>query len=162
MKKDRRQHFSLPAKTAHQQAMNTAVRILTYRDHSKYELKQKLQQRGFESKVINTVILECERFNYIDDKRTAQVYISQLKRKCFGKRYIRAALKRKRLGGATTENILLENYPEADELENAGKLLEKKMEAFKREADLKKRREKMYRFLYARGFSAAVIRDIVK
>jgi uncharacterized protein YbaP (TraB family) len=33
--------------------MNTAVRILANRDHSKYELERKLQQRGFESKLIN-------------------------------------------------------------------------------------------------------------
>ena len=66
--------------------MNAAARILTYRDHSKYELRQKLRQRGFTSKVIDTVMVECERFGYIDDKRTARIYILQLKRKCFGKR----------------------------------------------------------------------------
>ncbi len=162
MKEDRRRNYSTPAKTSHQQAMNTAVRILTNRDHSKYELKQKLQQRGFESNVINTVIVECERFNYINDKRTADVYISQLKRKGFGKRYIRKALRKKRLSGTAIENILQKNYPEADEHENAGKLLEKRMKMFEREADLKKRREKMYRFLYSRGFSATLISALIR
>ena len=162
MKEDRRKEISTPAKTSHQQAMNTAVRILTNRDHSKYELKQKLQQRGFGSKVINTVILECERFNYINDKRTAHVYISQLKRKGFGKRYIRMALKKKRLGGTAIENILQENYSEDDELENAGRLLGKKMDTFGREADLKKRRDKIYRFLYSRGFKAEIIADVIR
>jgi len=162
MTDDRRQINSNPAKISHQQAMNTAVRILTHRDHSKFELRQKLRQRGFTSKVIDTVMVACERFNYINDHRTARVYISQLKRKCFGKRYIRMALKKKRLSGKAIENILLENYPEADEHENAGKLLEKKMETFEREADLKKRREKIYRFLYSRGFSPALIRELVK
>jgi regulatory protein len=103
MKEDRRQTFSTPAKTSHQQAMNTAVRILTNRDHSKFELKQKLQQRGFGNTVINTTIAECERLHYIDDLRTAHAYILQLKRKCFGKRYIRMALKKKRLSGAAIE-----------------------------------------------------------
>jgi regulatory protein len=166
MKADGRQNFSTPDKASRQQAMNTAVRILTSRDHSKYELKQKLQQRGFGSKVINTVIVECERLNYINDTRTADIYISQLKRKCFGKRYIRMALRKKRLGGTAIENILQENYSENDELENASKLLGKKMDTFEREADLKKRREKMYRFLYSRGFNPAhisyLIRNIVK
>ena len=119
--------------------MNTAARILTHRDHSKYELKQKLQQRGFASKVIDTVIGECERLNYIDDPRTAHVYISQLKKKCFGKRYIRMALRKKRLRGAVIKKILLENYTEAEEHENAGKLLKKKMKTFNREEDSKKK-----------------------
>jgi len=142
--------------------MNTAVRILANRDHSKYELKQKLRQRGFTGKDIDAVIAECERFNYINDRRTAQVYISQLKRKCFGKRYIRQALKKKRLSGAAIEKIFSENYPGADEYEHAGRLLEKKMKTFARETDLKKRSDKTYRFLYSRGFSPAVIRDLVK
>jgi regulatory protein len=162
MKEDSRQNFSTPAETFHRQAMNTAVRILTNRDHSKFELKQKLQQRGFESKVIDTVIVECERFNYLNDKRTADVYISQLKRKCFGKRYIKQALKKKRLSGAAIEKILSENYPGVDEYEHAGRLLEKKMKTFARETDPKKRSDKIYRFLYSRGFSPAVIRDLVK
>ena len=162
MTEDRRQNDAIPAKTSRTNAMNTAVRILANRDHSKYELKQKLRQRGFAGKVIDTVIAECERFNYINDPRTAHVYISQLKRKCFGKRYIRMALKKKRLSGIEIENNLLENYPEADERENAGKLLQKKMETFEREVDLKKRREKMYRFLYARGFSTDVIADLIR
>ncbi|MCK5204221.1 MAG: regulatory protein RecX [Desulfobacterales bacterium] len=142
--------------------MNTAARILTHRDHSKYELKQKLQQRGFASKVIDTVIGECERLNYIDDPRTAHVYISQLKKKCFGKRYIRMALRKKRLSGAVIKKILLENYTEAEEHENAGKLLKKKMKTFNREEDSKKRRDKIYRFLYSRGFNKDVITDLIR
>lgn len=162
MKEDRRQKDETPAKASHQQAMNTAVRILTHRDHSKYELQQKLQQRGFGSKVINTVIVECERFSYINDQRTADVYIKQLKRKGFGKRYIRMALRKKRLSGSAIENILQENYPEADELENAGRLLEKKMKTFEREADLKKRKDRIYRFLYSRGFKTEIIADLMR
>ena len=167
MTEERRQNFSTPVKTPHQQqVMNTAVRILTNRDHSKYELKQKLRQRGFASKVINTVIAECERLDYINDLRAAHLYILQLKRKCFGRRYVRMALKKKHLSGAGVENLLLENYPEVDERHAAGKILEKKKETFEREKDLKKRKEKIYRFLYSRGFSKYAIneltRDIVK
>ncbi len=151
-----------PIQTAPPKAMNTAVRILANRDHSKYELKQKMQQRGFASKVIDTLITECERLNYINDPRTAHVYILQLKRKCFGKRHIRMALKKKRLRGAVIEKILLENYTEAEEHENAGKLLEKKMKTFNREEDSKKRRDKIYRFLFSRGFNKEVISDLIR
>lgn len=142
--------------------MNAAVRILTYRDHSKYELRRKLQQRGFTSKVIDTVIGECERLNYIDDLRTARLYISQLKRKCFGLRHIRMALKKKHLGGVVVESILLEKYTEDEEYENAARLLQKKMKTFNREEDLRKKRDKIYRFLYSRGFNKDVITDLMR
>jgi regulatory protein len=162
MTEGRRQNFSAPTRTSRKDAMNTAVRILTYRDHSKYELKRKLQLRGFASEVIDTVIIECERLNYIDDQRTARVYISQLKRKCFGKRHIRMALKKKRLSGAVIEKILLENYTEAEDRENAGKLLKKKMKTFNREEDSNKRRDKIFRFLYSRGFNKDIIVDLLR
>jgi len=162
MTEDRRQISSDPAKGARTDAMNAAVRILTHRDHSRYELKRKLQQRGFASEVIDAVIQECERFSYIDDQRTARVYISQLKRKRFGKRYIRMALKKKRLYGAAIEEILIENYAEIEERNNTDKLMGKKMKAFNREEDLKKRRDKIYRFLYSRGFDKDVIADLIR
>ena len=162
MTEDRRQNASDPAKTARAGAMNAAVRILTHRDHSKYELKRKLQQRGFASEVVDAVIQACERLNYIDDKRTARVYISQLKRKRFGIRHIRMALKKKRLYDAATEDFLLENYANIEERKNADKLLEKKMKTFSREENLKKRRDKIYRFLYSRGFNKDIIADLLR
>ena len=162
MTEDRRQNDGTFAKTSRTKAMNTAVRILANRDHSKYELERKLQQRGFAGKFINAVMVECERFGYIDDKRTARIYILQLKRKCFGKRYIQQALKKKRLSGAAIEKILSKNYPGVDEFEHARFNVWSFIETFAREKDLKKRREKIYRFLYSRGFSPAVIRDLVK
>ena len=161
MTENRRQKFSPPAQKSNQQAMNAAVRIMTHRDHSKYELKQKLHKRGFASQVIDTVILECERLNYIDDKRTTRVYISQLKRKRFGIRHIRMALKKKRLYGTAIEDILVENYPKIEERKNADKVLEKKKKTFNREEDLKKRRDKIYRFLYSRGFNIAIISVLI-
>ena len=151
-----------PAKTAQTNAMNTAIRILAHRDHSKYELKQKLQQRGFARPVIDEVMVKCERFGYLDDQRTARIYILQLKRKGFGRRYIRLALKKKRLMGAASEKIIVENYPGEDEYKHAGRLLEKKMKTFARETDPKKRNDKIYRFLYSRGFSPAVISDLIQ
>jgi regulatory protein len=158
---NRGQHVSLPAEKSYRQAMNTAVRILTHRDHSAYELKQKLQQRGYAAKIIDAVIAQCEDFGYIDDRRTARVYILQLKRKCFGRRYVRLALKRKRLTGAAIEKIFAENYPRKDEYVHAGRLLEKK-KSFASEADPRKKNDRIYRYLYSRGFSPAVIRSLVK
>ena len=162
MTEDRRQNFKSPGKGINQQAMNAAIRILTHRDHSTFELNRKLQQRGFAAETINAVIAQCEHFGYIDDRRSARVYILQLKRKCFGKRYVRLALKRKRLMGAEIEKILSEHYPGVDEYEHAARILEKKKKTFAREADPKKRSDKIYRFLYSRGFHPAVISDLIQ
>jgi regulatory protein len=162
MTADRRQSFSNAGRTSYQKAMNTAVRILTNRDHSFYELKQKLQQRAIENEVIGAVMAECERLNYINDERTARLYISQLNRKCFGKRYIKMALKKKGLRGDAIENILLQKCSEVEERKKAARLLGKKMKASNQEKEAAKRRDNIYRFLYARGFSKDLITDLIR
>ncbi len=142
--------------------MNTAVRLLARRDHTSLEIQQKLGQRGFGREVIDRVLAECRRLDYIDDERTARMYIGQLARRGFGFRRIRLELKKKGLAGGTFENILTESNSEIDELEIARKVMLKRMKSFERVEDHQKRRDKIYRFLHARGFAESVISEILR
>ncbi len=150
------------AKSSYQKAMNTAVRLLARRDHTSLEIQQKLGQRGFGREVIDRVLAECRRLDYIDDERTARMYIGQLARRGFGFRRIRLELKKKGLAGGTFENILTESNSEIDELEIARKVMLKRMKSFERVEDHQKRRDKIYRFLHARGFAESVISEILR
>ena len=152
-------HFS---KESYRKAFNTALRLLTHRDHSKYELSQKLKQRAFENDVIEKVFLECERLDYLNDERTAQAFIDQLLRKGYGAKRIRLELKRKGLTGKRIAGILNEMLSETSELENAERVLVKNIKRFDREADRQKRKAKIFRFLYSRGFSNQVISEVIK
>ena len=146
----------------YQKAMNTAVRLLSRRDHTRLEIEQKLKQRGYNREIIQDVAAECERLNYIDDERTAKVYIRQLIRRGFGFRRIRLELNRKGLKGDRFEPIINASRLEFDEHEIANRVLQKKMKSFEREEDSKKRRDKIYRFLYSRGFSEPIISKLVR
>ena len=150
------------SKGGYQSAMNTAVRLLTRRDHTRFEIIQKLGQRGFDGGVIDRVLAECRRLDYIDDERTARVYIDQLARRGFGFRRIRFELRKKGLTGERFEIILNEHLAEIDEHEIARKVMLKKMKSFESVEDRQKRRDKMYRFLYSRGFDASVISEVMK
>ena len=145
----------------YQKAFNTALRILTGRDHSRYELTRKLKQRGFKPEDIEKAVSECVRLDYINDERTARAYISQMIRKGHGVNRIRHEMNKKRLNSQRVQNILSEIVSEADELDGAKRLLKKNISRFERESDLKKRRDKIYRFLYARGFSPDTIRKLI-
>ncbi len=90
----------------YRKALNTALRILTRRDHSKHELSQKLTARGYAGEVIDEVVSKCERFDYINDERTAQVFIRQLHRKGYGLKRIRFELNRKGLRGKHVQDVL--------------------------------------------------------
>ena len=145
-----------------QKAMNSAVRILTRRDHTRFEIEQKLKQRGYDPETIQTVVVECERLNYIDDERTAKVFIFQLARRGFGFRRIGLEMFKKGLRGDRFEQIVEESRLEIDEHGIANRELQKKMKSFEREEDHKKRKDKIYRFLYSRGFSQSVISELIR
>ena len=143
-------------------ALDTALRILTRRDHSRHELALKLKRRDFSKEDIDYAISSCEEFDYINDERTAQVYIRELKRKGYGKKRIQLELNKKGLKGARIQGILDETVSKTDELEGAERILIKHIKRFEREKDRLKRRDKIYRFLNARGFSREVIAENLK
>ena len=145
----------------YRKALNTALRVLTRRDHSKHELSQKLKARGYAEEVIDEVVSECERFDYINDERTAQVFIRQLQRKGYGRKRIRSQLNLKGLRGIHIQGILSKSISEADERQCAEKIFQKHARRFDREKDVLKRKDKIYRFLYGRGFSKTVISEII-
>ena len=145
----------------YQKVLNSALRILTARDHSKYELAQKLKQRLFAPEDIEKAISECERLDYINDERTSGVYIRQRIRKGYGLERIRHEMKKKGLRGQRIQNILCETVSDSVERESAERILKKNIKRFEREPDLKKRKDKIYRFLYSRGFSQETIRNLL-
>ena len=154
--------LSRKPETGRQHAMNAALRLLTRRDHTGFEIQQKLRQRGFAPETVRAVIAECERLNYIDDERTARIYIDQLLRRGFGFRRIAVELKKKGLQGGRFEDILEKQRAEIDEREIALRVVQKKMNSLEKEADCKKRRDKLYRFLDYRGFNRSIISELIR
>jgi len=146
----------------YRKALNTALRILTRRDHSKHELSQKLAARGHAGEVIDKVISECERFDYINDERTARVFIRRLHRKGYGRKRIRFELNLKGFRGNQIQALLSKSISDADEGQCAETIFQKHARRFDREKDILKRKDKIYRFLYARGFSKAVISEFIR
>ena len=111
---------------------------------------------------IEEAISFCDRFDYINDERTAQIYIRQLKRKGYGKKRIKLELNKKGLKGTRIQGIVDQSVSENDEREGAERLVINSIKRFEREKDALKRRDKIYRFLRARGFSQGVIAEILK
>ena len=141
----------------YRKALTTALRILTRRDHSKHELSQKLKMRGYAAETIDEVIAQCERLEYINDERTAQVFIRQMHRKGFGLKRIAFELNLKGLRGKQVQDMVSQSIPLSDERKGAQKIFQKHIRRFEREKDVSKRKDKIYRFLYGRGFSKTVI-----
>ncbi len=148
-------------KKEHKNAMNIVVRLLSRRNHTKHEIRQKLKQRGIAADVISYVISECERLSYVNDEQTGRFYIRELRSKGYGIRRIRMSMRQKGLENELVDKLLSEIHSETDEMESARRVMKKKRARFDREKDERKRREKIYRFLASRGFSSAVISQFI-
>ncbi len=144
------------------EAMQTAAWILARRSYTAHDLKAKLLQKGIPDDLLSDVIAECERRRYLNDESVAEYYFEEFKRRCYGPHYIRATMKKHGLSPELIDETFLKYKEQYDERQAANDALGKKKQTFWRETDMKKRREKMQRYLYSRGFCQEVIIETVK
>ncbi len=132
-----------------QQARETVMRLLARREHSARELRQKLQQRGYDSDVINETLAKAQELGWQSDRRFAESWIRQSVAKGNGFRKISAQAQQKGIDDDLLQSVLNEQQPDWDE-ECYQRLLRKFGETPPTE---QKQRDKMMRHLLQRGFS---------
>jgi regulatory protein len=110
--------------------------------------------------VIQTVLAECLRLNYLDDARTARTLIERFKRKGCGVYRIRHELAQRGLSGERFRDLLEKSVTPSEERELARRTLQQKLKTLSREPEHRKRMLRLQRFLRGRGFSDAVIADV--
>jgi len=76
---------------------NKSLDLLSRREHSVFELTQKLKKRYGLNKLINDVIIRLQESNLLDDQRFAEAYIKVRARKGFGPRRIDAELQQRKV-----------------------------------------------------------------
>jgi len=141
--------------------MDTAMRLLGRRAHSEKELRDKLCQRRFKEKIVYEIVVECERLQLIDDVEFARIYLQELQAKNLGPRRIRAAMAKRGI----SKEIIDESLGEGEDLDGmkkrAGEAAKSKLLSLRREKDPKKKREKLIRYLYSRGFFGDLVYQLV-
>lgn len=135
-----------------------ALALLTRRDHSAQELKQKLSQRGFDNTAIDTVILSLKEHGLQDDGRFAENYAHYRRARGYGPRRIAMELQTR----GVAEPMIAEQVKITD---NAWfteiRSLWRKQFKGRQPADHKERARQM-RFLYNRGFTQEQINSLLK
>jgi len=129
-------------------AKESAIYLLSRRDHGVYELAQKLATKGYEAEEVETAIQFCLDSNYLDDLRYAKSQIRQHISKGNGKLRIFQDLKLKRV--AETDINLAFDEEETDWYQLARNVALKKFKGVK--AKDQKEYAKQVRFLQYRGF----------
>jgi regulatory protein len=83
-----------------------ALDLLARREHSQFELLQKLAQRGYEHTEIEDCISALVRDNLLSDERFTEAYVRMRSRKGFGYRRILQELQQKGIDGFLAERYL--------------------------------------------------------
>ena len=65
-------------------AKSVAVRLLARREHSAYEIRNKLHKRDFDEAEIEQAIIELQQGGWLSDERYAEAYIRMRQLKGFG------------------------------------------------------------------------------
>lgn len=129
-------------------ARESAINLLSRRDHSRYELTQKLLNKGYDSDEVELAVTYCAEHGYLDDLRYAKSQIRQHVTKGHGKLRIFQALKQQRVSDMEIEFAFDEEA--IDWFELAKQVALKK---FKGEpAEDQKMYAKQIRFMQYRGF----------
>ncbi|MDA0119400.1 recombination regulator RecX [Vibrio sp. T11.5] len=127
----------------------SAIQLLSRRDHGEYELYQKLAMKGYEEEAIQEAVKFCLEHNYLDDLRYAKSQIRQHVYKGHGERRIRQELNQRRVSESTIEKAFEEELQDWFEL--AKQAAEKKFKGLK--AKDQKEYAKQVRFLQYRGYN---------
>lgn len=147
---------------ARRSAQSMALRLLSRRNHTCRELHRKLRQRGVDSDIADQVVAECKRCRYLDDEAFARSYRKHMVKKGYGARRIRLAMKQKGLRRRHIDAAFSDPDMAWDERALAQSVLAQKAKTLSHLPSDRKKKEKLYRFLYSRGFSSSTIIDLLK
>ncbi len=135
--------------TSPRDARLAAMRLLTRREHSCQELKQKLQHKGFDAALAEKVTAQLQQEGLLSDARFAESYLRSRFNKGYGPIRIQQELKQRGAGEEIISATVIEDDPDWFEL--ARRVREKRFG--KALPGSLPERMKQQRFLQYRGFN---------
>jgi regulatory protein len=135
--------------TSPRDARLAAMRLLTRREHSCQEIKQKLQHKGFAAELVDKITDQLQQEGLLSDARFAENYLRSRCNKGYGPRRIQQELKQRGTSDEIISATVIEDDPEWFEL--ARKVREKRFG--KALPGSVPERMKQQRFLQYRGFN---------
>jgi regulatory protein len=135
-------------------AKGIALRMLTYRDRSKQEIRDKLEQKGISACVIEDVVTLLSDYGYLDDQAFAQRWaLSLLETKNWGFSRIGVALRGRGLARELVEETISQLREDYSEEETAFQIMKRRFSHFDLQEASSKEKRRVIGFLKRRGFS---------
>ena len=138
-------------------AKSVAVRLLSRREHSALEIRDKLKKRDFDEHEIEQAIIELQQGGWLSDERFAEAYIRMRQQKGFGP--VRIAIELNERG---VEEAIVDNYLHTDDVSWQQILQQQYQKKYKDKSITDYNdKAKRIRFLQYRGFSLDAICRLV-
>ncbi|NLM35584.1 MAG: recombination regulator RecX [Clostridiales bacterium] len=142
-------------------AKNMALRYIERAYKTEKEMKDKLINKGYDEATIKRVISFLKEYNFIDDRKYADMYI-KAKQKNSGKNKIKYDLLKRGINQSIVDSVTESLTSECEE-DSARVLAEKKYKAIiKREVDRRKIYEKLLRFLVSKGYTWELSKSVIE
>ncbi|RMG58648.1 MAG: regulatory protein RecX [Deltaproteobacteria bacterium] len=142
-------------------ALSRALSILSRRDYSEAEVREKLLSRGYPEEEVASTISRLKELGYIDDRRLALFSARyRLENLGQGRRKVWEYLTRRRIPREIIEEVLDEACREVDVVERGVALLERRHA--RRPFDILEEKGKIFRYLAGRGYTPEEVRKIIE
>lgn len=140
-------------------ARKNGIRLLTARDRSEQEVRERLILQGFDADVAEEAVIQLISMGYINDSLFARKYVSdRLKLKPMSKKALSVELQKRGIKRELIDEVLGEC--ELDEPSIAFRLAKKKFGKY--DAADPGVQKKIYSFLAYRGYSFDIIQDVLE
>lgn len=146
-----------------QKIKDDAFNLLSYRERSYNELKERLLKKGYKNDLVKEVMERLKKLNYINDERFTRKWVKdRLKNNPRGSLLIKKELQKKGIKYELSEKIIRDFIDDKTE-EKMGILLAKKwIKKHPNSQDKNKYLLKLKRYLGNKGFSKSIIYNIIK
>jgi len=148
-----------------EKATERALTFLEKRDRTEAEVRERLAKSGFSEDAVNEAVLKLKELGFIDDADYAARYLEALVAKGRGRLRISTEMRRKGLADFLIKNTLEDGYSAESERAAAQTVAEKTIGELPiglLAENPRKAYEKINRRLVGRGFSYAIIGEVME
>lgn len=145
---------TIMTESTYQTALRYCINLLSRRDYSEQELRNKMQSKKFCENDIDAVIEHCQQKKWQSDRRFCENFINLRIQRGYGEKRIIVELNQKGIKSHLYSEVFEDL--EVDWFELAKELLHKKFPQYHNDAEIKLK-QKVYRYMMSHGFNSDAI-----
>ena len=143
-----------------ERTMNRAVKLLTAKQRSVAELRERLLEKAWtNSEIVDRVIEKLKEYGYLDDRKYASdLALAKLRQRPQGKRKLQQSMSQKKLDREVRDEAIVSAFEKMPESELIDRAIDKRLR-LKGRPETREETKKFYDHLLRQGFDFDLIRE---